>query len=89
MHGDETGQGPLLAIFPIVLVLIGVIMIFVGISTASGGCVGTGLMWIGGGIIIGDFGGFVVVKHPFVLIGGGAGFVVILIGAAARAFLSC
>ncbi len=79
----------IIAIFPLILVVIGLVLIIVGISTATGGCVGSGLMWVGGGIIVGDFGGFIQIKNPYVLIAGGAGFVILLVGAAMRAFLTC
>lgn len=86
---DVSAQGMIFAIFPIILVIAGLILIIIGITTAGGGCVGTGLMWVGGGIIVGDFGGFVMVKNPYVLVAGGAGFVILLIGAALRAFVTC
>ncbi len=89
LRSDALGQAPILILMTVVLVIIGVIMIFVGIATASAGCIGTGLMWIGGGIIVGDFGGFVSIQAPPVLIAGGAGAVIVIIGAIARALGSC
>jgi len=89
LRDEAFGQAPILILVSIVLVIIGVIMIFVGITTATSGCIGSGLMWIGGGIIIGDFGGFVQVQTPPILIAGGAGAVILLVGAGARAFGAC
>jgi hypothetical protein len=48
------------------------------------------LMWIGAGLIIGDFGGFVTVNHPLILVAGGGGVVTLLVGAVFKASrLSC
>jgi hypothetical protein len=84
---DDKGIG-LATLFPLLLVVIGIAFILYGLTAASG-CVGDELMWIGAGIVIGDFGGFVIVKHPAVLIGGGGGLVVLIVGAAFRALLRC
>ncbi len=84
---DEEGAG-LLSLLPIILIVIGVAFILYGLTAASG-CVGDELMWIGAGIVIGDFGGFVLVKSPSILVGGGGGLVVLIVGAALRALLRC
>lgn len=87
-HSDTWALGPL-TVLSIILIVVGVVMILIGVSTAQSGCVGSGLMWIGGGVIVGGFGGFVTVQNPYVLISGGAGFVIVLVGAATRAFVTC
>ncbi len=75
---DENAQTEILAL---ILVVAGIVIIIIGGVLASGTEVGTGLIWIGIGIIVADVGGFVVVETPTVLIGGGAGFVILLAGA--------
>ncbi len=78
LRGDDRAQAEIVAL---ILVIIGIVLIIYGATLATGTEVGSGLEWIGIGIIIADVGGFVVVKTPTVLIGGGAGFVILLIGA--------
>lgn len=86
---DKFGEAPILVLLSVVLVIVGVVMLLAGIATASSGCIGTGLMWIGGGIIVGDFGGYLSIQIPHVLIGGGAGAVILLVGAAVRWASGC
>ena len=78
LRRDDSAQAEIVAL---VLVIVGVALIIYGGTLATGTEVGSGLVWIGIGIIVADVGGFVVFETPYVLIGGGAGFVIVIIGA--------
>ncbi len=79
LRGDDDAQ--IAEIIGLILFVAGIVLIIVGLTQATGSDVGSGLEWIGGGVIIADIGGFLEVKVPHVLIAGGAGFVVLLVGA--------
>ena len=80
------GLGGLLAFLPFIVALV---MVIIGIQSASGGCAATGLMWIGGGIALGGFGGTLTVRTPYIAIGGAGGLVLLLVGAFLRASMVC
>jgi hypothetical protein len=82
---DDTGFLSIGTLVGLVLLLVGLAFIWFGLTRAGVGCVGDGLMWIGVGLTIGDFGGFVTVKHPLILVAGGAGIVTLLVGAVFKA----
>ena len=81
---DDHGQ---LQIIGAIILIIGIIMIIYGISIASNGTVGSGLMWVGGGIILGfGIGGMVATFNYYsIAISGPAGVVVLIIGALMKA----
>lgn len=76
------GQGAL-ALIP---VLVGIGIILYGLLTQSG-CTGNELIWIGAGVMVAGFGEAVVFANPLIAIGGGAGVVILLVGALLRAFI--
>ncbi len=84
IRDDVCGQGGLFELVAVAMLIIGVIMILVGIGIVNGGGLGLGLMVIGGGMVIGDIGGVIIVENSYVLIGGAAGAVFLLIGAFIR-----
>jgi hypothetical protein len=77
-------QGPFLFIAAIIAI-VGVALVVYGVGLAQAH-LGSGLIAIGAGLLLLDAGGFVVVRNPYILIGGAAGAVIILIGAALSAF---
>jgi len=85
---SDDAQGELetaLTIIGIIAFIAATLMIIGGINLATNGTksnhVGAGLMWIGGGCLIGDLGGVVIFQSPKLLIAGVAGVVLIIIGA--------
>jgi len=82
---DQTGFLSIGNLVSLGLFAFGIAFIWFGLTRAGVGCVGDGLMWIGAGLTIGDFGGFVTVKHPLILVAGGAGIVTLLVGAVFKA----
>jgi len=77
---DDTGQIQLIGI---AILIIGIAMIINGISIASHGEVGNGLMWVGGGILVGfGIGGAATTFNYYsIVISGPPGVVVLIIGA--------
>lgn len=84
MGKNDNGQMQLIGI---VIVLIGICMIIYGISIASNGEVGSGLMWIGGGILLGfGLGGAATTFNYYsIVISGPPGVVLVIIGALMKA----
>lgn len=82
----QAGLGELLAFLPFIVALV---MVIIGIQSASSGCAATGLMWIGGGIALGGIGGTLTVRTPYIAIGGAGGLVLLLVGAILRASMVC
>lgn len=82
LRRNRLGQGFLAAI----PVLVGIAIILYGLFFQSA-CVGNELIWIGAGVMVGGFGEAVIFANPYVALAGGAGVVLLLIGAVLRAFV--
>jgi hypothetical protein len=60
--------------------LVGLMVILIGLSMV-GTYLGTGLIWIGAGLAVGGYGGYVTLHHPIMAISGTGGIVLIVLGA--------
>ena len=74
--GDRCGQIPYLAL----PMLIGLMVLLIGLSIV-GSDLGVGLIWIGAGLALGGFGGYMTMNHPILAISGTGGIVLIVLGA--------
>jgi hypothetical protein len=83
IRSNDRGQGPFLFIAAIIAI-VGLALVVYGVGLVQVH-LGSGLISIGAGLLLLDVGGFVVVRNPYILIGGAAGAVIILIGAALSA----
>lgn len=83
-YKDDLAQIQLIGI---IFVIIGVAMLIYGISIASNGQIGSGLMWIGGGIIVGfGIGGTATTFNYYsIVVSGPPGIVLIIIGSLMKA----